>query len=100
MPGTKIKQNVLPEYPFMEVAKLLESIIPAARIKARLIDVVGYASDAGFYYLRPKAVVQPVSEQEIAALFSFSHQHQVPLTFRTAGTSMSGQAVSEVIQVD
>ena len=84
----------------MEVAKLLESIIPAARIKARLIDVVGYASDAGFYYLRPKAVVQPVSEQEVAALFSFSHQYQVPLTFRTAGTSLSGQAVSDGILVD
>jgi D-lactate dehydrogenase len=84
----------------MEVAKLLESIIPAARIKARLIDVVGYASDAGFYYLRPKAVVQPVSEQEVAALFAFSHQNKIPITFRTAGTSLSGQAVSEGILVD
>lgn len=79
---------------------MLETVLPAARIKSRLIDLVGYASDAGFYYLRPKAVVQPVSEQEVAALFAFSHQHHIPLTFRTAGTSLSGQAVSEGILVD
>jgi D-lactate dehydrogenase len=84
----------------MEVAKLLEAIIPPARIKARLIDVVSYASDAGFYYLRPLAVVQPVSEAEVAALFAFSRQHRIPLTFRTAGTSLSGQSVSDGILVD
>ncbi len=82
------------------IAKLLESIIPANRIKARLIDLVSYASDAGFYYLRPKAVVQPVSEEEIKSLFQFSHQHQISVTFRAAGTSLSGQSISDGILVD
>jgi len=82
------------------IAQLLESILPKDRIKARLIDLVAYASDAGFYYLRPKAVVLPVSDQEIKALFQFSHQHQIPLTFRAAGTSLSGQSVSDGILVD
>lgn len=84
----------------MEIGKLLEDILPKARIKVRLIDLVAYASDAGFYYLRPKAVVQPIAESEIIALFSFSHQHQVPLTFRTGGTSLSGQAITDGILVD
>lgn len=79
---------------------LLESLLPKERIKCRLIDVVAYASDAGFYYLRPKAVVQPVSEDEIRALFSFSHTRKIPLTFRTAGTSLSGQSVTDGILVD
>lgn len=82
------------------VADLLEKIIPKDRIKARLIDLVAYASDAGFYYLRPKAVVLPVDTEEIKSLFHFSHQHQIPLTFRTAGTSLSGQAISDGILVD
>src|ERR1035437_6480689 len=82
------------------VANLLESILPKSRIKSRLIDIVAYASDAGFYYLRPKAIVQPVSEKEIEALFNFSHRHKVPLTFRTAGTSLSGQAITDGILVD
>jgi D-lactate dehydrogenase len=83
-----------------DIGKLLETIISADRIKARLIDLVSYASDAGFYYLRPKAVVQPVSVDEIKGLFQFSHQHQVPVTFRAAGTSLSGQSISDGILVD
>ena len=84
----------------MEIGKLLEGILPEARIKVRLIDLVAYASDAGFYYLRPKAVVQPVAESEIVALFRFSHQHQIPLVFRTGGTSLSGQSITDGILVD
>jgi D-lactate dehydrogenase len=84
----------------MEIGKLLEGILPEARIKVRLIDLVAYASDAGFYYLRPKAVVQPVAESEIVALFRFSHQYQIPLVFRTGGTSLSGQSITDGILVD
>lgn len=84
----------------MEAGKLLKAIIPKKRIKDRLIDVVAYASDAGFYYLLPKAVVQPLNEKEIISLFAFSHQHKIPLTFRTGGTSLSGQAITDGILVD
>ncbi|WP_162055129.1 FAD-binding and (Fe-S)-binding domain-containing protein [Pontibacter pamirensis] len=84
----------------MKIDKLLETILPKARIKSRLIDVVSYASDAGFYYLRPEAVVQPVSEEEVRALFALSHQHKIPVTFRAAGTSLSGQSITDGILVD
>ena len=84
----------------MEIGKLLESILPKERIRTRLIDLIAFAPDAGFYYLRPKAVVQPETEEEIQALFNFSHTHKIPLTFRTAGTSLSGQSISDGILVD
>ncbi len=84
----------------MKTGELLESILPKARIKSRLIDIVAYASDAGFYYLRPKAVVQPIAESEIIALFRFSHENHIPLTFRTGGTSLSGQSITDGILVD
>jgi FAD/FMN-containing dehydrogenases len=84
----------------MEIDQLLASILPKNRIKSRLIDVAAYAPDAGFYYLRPKAVVQPFSEEEITALFRFLHTHKIPVTFRTAGTSLSGQSVTDGILVD
>jgi D-lactate dehydrogenase len=84
----------------MKTGELLEAILPKERIKTRLVDLVSYASDAGFYYLRPKAVVRPVKEEEIVALFQFSHQHKIPLTFRTGGTSLSGQSISDGILVD
>lgn len=84
----------------MDFGELLGTILPPQRIKTRLIDLAAYAPDAGFYYLLPKAVVQPVSEDEIIALFGFSREHSVPLTFRTGGTSLSGQAISNGILVD
>lgn len=84
----------------MTIAELLEDILPKERIRAKLIDRVAFASDAGFYYLLPKAVAQPESEAEIVALFKFSHQHKVPLTFRAAGTSLSGQSITDGILVD
>ena len=82
------------------IEKKLLSIFPKERIKSRLIDRVAFAPDAGFYYLLPKAVVQPVSEEEISALFTFSQAEKIPLTFRTGGTSLSGQSVTDGILVD
>jgi D-lactate dehydrogenase len=84
----------------MDIEQLLENILPKERIKCRLIDLVAYASDAGFYYLRPKAVVRPVNEEEIIAILKFSHEHKIPVTFRTGGTSLSGQSITDGILVD
>jgi D-lactate dehydrogenase len=84
----------------MEIQEQLSKILPLQRIKTRYIDLVSFASDAGFYHLVPKAVVQPVSESEIIALFEFSRSHQIPLVFRTGGTSLSGQAITDGILVD
>lgn len=84
----------------MDFKKALADIIPAERIRSRYIDLVSFASDAGFYHLLPKVVVQPVSEQEITGLFQFSQQHNIPLVFRTGGTSLSGQSITDGILVD
>src|ERR1700744_4152344 len=82
------------------IGEKLKEILPAERIKTRLIDLVSYASDAGFYRLIPKAVVQPVNEAEIIALFNFSATNNIPLVFRTGGTSLSGQSITDGILVD
>jgi D-lactate dehydrogenase len=82
------------------VREALLKILPAERIRDRYIDLVSYASDAGFYYLLPKAVVQPLDEREIIALFKLSQEHNVPIVFRTGGTSLSGQSITDGILVD
>jgi D-lactate dehydrogenase len=84
----------------MNLIQDLNQILPEARIKVRLIDLVGYASDAGFYQLTPKAVVQPVNEEEIALLFKLSSDSKIPLVFRAGGTSLSGQSITDGILVD
>lgn len=79
--------------------KLL-TIIPESRVRSKFIDRVSFASDAGFYYLLPKAIVQPDSEAEIISLFQFSRAENIPLVFRTGGTSLSGQSITDGILVD
>jgi D-lactate dehydrogenase len=78
----------------------LTSILPADRIRSRLIDRIAYANDASYFRLVPQAVVQPNSISEIQALFQFSQQNRIPMTFRAAGTSLSGQAQTDGILVD
>lgn len=82
------------------IIKSIENIIPKNRVKSSLIDLVAYASDAGFYYLRPKVVVLPNAESEVVSLLAFAKQNQIPLVFRAAGTSLSGQSVTDGILVD
>ena len=84
----------------MNITIELEKILPAHRVKTRYIDLISFASDAGFYHLVPKAVVQPIDEDEIISLFEFSQKHALPLVFRTGGTSLSGQSITDGILVD
>lgn len=81
----------------MKLLLELADFLPAERIHARSLDRYAYARDASFYRLIPKVVVEPISEQEVATLFHLSRQHGVPLVFRAAGTSLSGQAITDGI---
>ncbi|MGO9677934.1 MAG: hypothetical protein ACLPW4_11840 [Candidatus Sulfotelmatobacter sp.] len=77
-----------------EIKARLAASIAASRILIRPIELIAYASDASFYRLIPKAVIQADGVDEIRALFALSRQHRIPMTFRAAGTSLSGQSVS------
>lgn len=83
-----------------QLGSMLAQILDERRILMRPIDLIAYASDASFYRLIPKAVVQAASEQEVAKLFQFSHDHTLPMTFRAAGTSLSGQSISDGLLVE
>lgn len=80
--------------------ELLAVFIPLSRIKTRYIDLIAYASDASFYHLLPKAIVQPNSIQEIQQLFAFAKMHAIPITYRAGGTSLSGQSITDGILID
>ena len=82
------------------LANLLAQIVDRERVLTRPIELIAYASDASFYRLIPRAVVLARTTAEIQALFRFSHAHRIPLTFRAAGTSLSGQAITDGILVE
>ncbi|HXD09900.1 MAG TPA: FAD-binding and (Fe-S)-binding domain-containing protein, partial [Anaerolineales bacterium] len=84
----------------MDIAAELSEVVSAVRIHTRLIDRIAYANDASYFRLVPQAVVQPNSIGEIQSLFKFTKRNKIPMTFRAAGTSLSGQAVTDGILVD
>jgi len=59
-----------------------------------------YATDASVYQIKPLAVAQPKTVADIQTLVRFANQHDIPLTPRTAGTSLAGQTVGSGIIVD
>ncbi len=63
-------------------------------------DRVIAAVDASHYLLTPRAVVTPQDAAEVAALFAYATAAGEPLTFRSGGTSLSGQASTGNILVD
>ena len=83
-----------------ELKQKLARIADEKRVLTRPIDLIAYASDASFYRLIPKAVVQTKTVEEIQSLFRFSHENRIPLTFRAAGSSLSGQAVTDGVLVE
>jgi D-lactate dehydrogenase len=66
----------------------------------RAIDLVRYASDASPYRLVPHVVVLPRTTDDIVKLFRYCHETGRHATFRAAGTSLNGQALSDDILID
>jgi len=78
----------------------LEAILGPDRVLDRPIERVAFAADASVYRLIPQAVVFPRCVEEIGDLFRYSHRSGTPMTFRGAGTSLSGQAITDGILVE
>lgn len=66
----------------------------------RSIDRLAAAHDASHYYLVPSSVAKPRDVTEIAALFNRARANKTTLTFRSGGTSLSGQSVTGGLLVD
>ncbi|WP_417703487.1 FAD-binding and (Fe-S)-binding domain-containing protein [Rheinheimera aquimaris] len=75
----------------------VKQLIPAERYFDDPVATLAYGTDASFYRLLPKLVLRIESEAEVVALLKLANEYQVPLTFRAAGTSLSGQAVTDSV---
>jgi len=58
-----------------------------------------FATDASFYTLIPKLVVKVASIDIMKGLIASANEFHIPLTFRAAGTSLSGQAITDSVLV-
>ena len=65
--------------------------------QASYLEALAWGTDAGFYRLIPKYVIHPDDENDIKTIFHFAKLNKQTVTFRAAGTSLSGQAISNSI---
>jgi D-lactate dehydrogenase len=73
--------------------------VPADRLVVDPLRTLAFGTDASFYRLVPRVVVQVRSADEVAAVLDAAHRERLGCTFRAAGTSLSGQAVTDSILV-
>ncbi|MGV8917715.1 MAG: FAD-binding and (Fe-S)-binding domain-containing protein [Pseudomonas sp.] len=72
-------------------------LIPQNRRFDDPLSTLAFGTDASFYRLIPKLVIRVESEDEVVALLKLAQAEKVPVTFRAAGTSLSGQAISDSV---
>ena len=83
------------------LGRALNEVLPReGAVSVGAFDRVITAVDASHYLLTPRAVVRPAGIGEIAALLDYAARAGEPLTFRSGGTSLSGQASTGNILVD
>ena len=71
--------------------------IPQERIFTDTLRRLAYGTDGGFYRLEPQIVVRVLNEEEMQLCLREAAARKLPVTFRAAGTSLSGQAISDSI---
>ena len=61
----------------------------------RYIDRLAWGTDASFYRLIPQEVLMPADEKEVIEVFQRAKKENKHITFRAAGTSLSGQTTGD-----
>ncbi|UXL37974.1 FAD-binding oxidoreductase [Pseudomonas fragi] len=76
-----------------------QRLIPQDRRFSDPLSTLAFGTDASFYRLIPKLVIRVESEDEVVELLRLARRDQVSVTFRAAGTSLSGQAISDSVLI-
>ena len=65
----------------------------------RYIDRLAWGTDAGFYRMVPEEVIAPDDVREVVDVVHRARREGRHITFRAAGTSLSGQAITDSLLV-
>jgi len=87
------------EKQYSKLVKQIEQFIASDRVYTDELRCFAWGTDAGFYRLTPQVVVRTKSEDEVSKLLKLTSELHLPVTFRAAGTSLSGQAISDSVLV-
>ena len=79
--------------------KRIKDFIPRDRIYTDDLHCLAWGTDAGFYRNIPQVVVRSKDENEVSQLLAIANELHLPVTFRAAGTSLSGQTNTDSILI-
>ena len=79
--------------------KRISEYIPKERIYTDDLHCLAWGTDAGFYRRLPQIVVRSANEQEVSQLLRDAHELKVSVTFRAAGTALSGQSITDSVLI-
>ena len=79
--------------------KEIKAVVPGERVYTDELRTLAWGTDASFYRLTPRVVVRAKDEAEVSAIVKLANRFGLPFTFRAAGTSLSGQSVSDSILI-
>jgi len=85
--------------PYDALHRELAGFIAPARLVVDPLRLLAWGTDASFYRLIPKIAVVVESEDEVVRLLATCARLHTPVTFRAAGTSLSGQAITDSVLV-
>lgn len=83
----------------LRIAEAVAAVLPDG-VRSRASDRLAYAHDASHYLMTPALVATPSSADDIARLLAASTAQGFGLTFRSGGTSLSGQSSTSGVLVD
>ena len=77
--------------------KAVKSFIPKERIYIDELRTLAWGTDAGEYRLTPKVVIRSSDEAEVSKVLAEANKNHIAVTFRAAGTALSGQSISDSV---
>ncbi len=84
---------------YKEFYKRLNTVIPSQRLLHDSLSTLAFGTDASFYRLVPKLIVRANNNKEIEFIMRTANQMGIAVTYRAAGTSLSGQGISDSVLV-
>lgn len=84
---------------YQKLKDILSVSIDPKRILTNPLQTLAYGTDASFYRLIPKIVLLAHNETEVIEIIKQAKSLNIALTFRAAGTSLSGQAITDSVLV-
>ncbi|GHU06106.1 hypothetical protein FACS1894205_7030 [Alphaproteobacteria bacterium] len=76
---------------------VLKTVLPEERVITDPLRLHAYGDDASMYRLTPKVVVRVEKEEEVLSILRCCRAFATPITFRGAGTGLSGQSVTDSV---